>query len=131
MMLHAIPGLPVSDMERSAAFYRDKLGFTVAFQKPGFTKLRRDAVEIHLWVANDESWRTRGGSEPVVSGAESFIAGTSGCRIGVAGVDELYRVIQPLGILHPRGQIEDMPWGTREFGVLDPDHNLITFFERR
>ncbi|RUQ32876.1 hypothetical protein ELQ35_01730 [Peribacillus cavernae] len=38
-------------------------------------------------------------SEPVISGAESFIAGTSSCRIEVEGVDELYRRIQPLGIL--------------------------------
>jgi len=27
-LIHAIPALPASDMERSAAFYRDKLGFT-------------------------------------------------------------------------------------------------------
>ncbi len=129
-MLYAIPGLPVSDMERSAAFFRDKLGFTLVFQKEGFAKLRRDAVEIHLWGATDEDWRTRDGSSPVISGAESFIAGTGGCRIGLEGVDDLYQVLQPLGILRPNGQLEDMPWGTREFGVLDPDNNLVTFFER-
>lgn len=42
----------------------------------------------------------------------------------------MYRAAQPLGILHPKGRIEDMPWGTREFGVLDPDGNLVMFFER-
>ena len=46
------------------------------------------------------------------------------------GVDELYRVVPPLGIVLPNGAIADMPWGTREFGVTDPDNNLITFFER-
>ncbi len=129
-LLQAIPALPASDQERSTAFYRDQLGFTVAFRDEGFTKLQRDAVEIHLWVASDESWRTRNGTCPVVSGAESFIAGTHSCRIGVEGVDDLYRAVQPMGILHPKGQIEDMPWGTREFGVVDPDGNLVTFFER-
>ncbi len=129
-LLHAIPALPVRDQERSTAFYRDRLGFTVAFQDEGFTKLQRDAVEVHLWVANDESWRTRDGTCPVVSGAESFISGTHSCRIGMEDVDGLYRALQPLGIVHPNGQIEDMPWGTREFGITDPDNNLITFFER-
>lgn len=129
-LLQAIPALPVRDQEQGAVFYRDRLGFTVAYRDEGFSRLVRDEVEIHLWVANDERWRARDGSNPVMSGAESFIAGTHSCRIGVAGVDELHRVLQPLGILHPRGQLEDKPWGTREFAVLDPDGNLITFFER-
>ena len=60
-----------------------------------------------------------------------ILAGTASCRIGVEGVDELHGVLQPLGILHPNAQLADQPWGTRDFGVLDPDNNLITFFERR
>ncbi len=129
-LLQAIPALAASDQERSTAFYRDLLGFTVAYREEGFTKLTRDAVEIHLWIANDEEWRNRDGECPVVSGAESFIAGTHSCRIGLDGVDELYRIVEPLGIVHPNGQIESMPWGTREFGIVDPDGNLVTFFER-
>jgi catechol 2,3-dioxygenase-like lactoylglutathione lyase family enzyme len=46
-------------------------------------------------------------------------------------VDELHAELQPRGILHPNAQLHDQPWGTREFGVSDPDNNLITFFERR
>lgn len=126
----AIPALPSSDMERSVAFHRDKLGFTVPYRQDGFAKLRRDAVEIHHWGATDETWRMRGGSSPIVSGAESFIAGTASCRVGVEGVDELHRAVQPMGILHPNAQLQDTDLGTREFGVLDPEGNLITFFER-
>jgi catechol 2,3-dioxygenase-like lactoylglutathione lyase family enzyme len=129
-LLHAIPALPASDQERSTAFYRDQLGFTVAFRQDGFTKLRRDSVELHLWVANDEQWRSRDASCPVVSGAESFIAGTHSCRICVEGVDELYRAIEPLRILHSNAHLADTHFGTREFGILDPDGNLVTFFER-
>ncbi len=128
-MLHAIPALPVKDMGRSVAFYRDKLGFTLIHREDGFAIFHRDAVDIHLWAATDESWRTRGVASPVVSGAESFIAGTASCRVSVEGVNELHGVLHPLGILHPKGQITDTPWGTREFGVLDPDNNLITFYE--
>jgi catechol 2,3-dioxygenase-like lactoylglutathione lyase family enzyme len=32
-------------------------------------------------------------------------------------------------MVHPNATLEDKPWGTREFAVLDPDGNLITFYE--
>lgn len=131
-MTQAIPAMPTSDMARSLAFDRDRLGLTVGFQADGFAKLVRDSVELHLWAATDASWTTRGGdTSPVRSGAETFIAGTASCRIGVEGVDELHQVIEPLGILHPNSRLADTDFGTREFGVLDPDGNLVTFFERR
>ncbi len=130
-LLHATPAMPVSDMGRSIAFYRDKLGLTLGYHDDKFAKFLRDSVEVHLWAATDERWETRGGSEsPVVSGAESFIAGTASCRIEVEGVDELYRVFQPFGILHGNAELTDQPWGSREFDVVDPDNNLLTFFER-
>ena len=128
-LLHAIPALPVKDIPRSVEFYRDKLEFSVVHQEDGFAIVRRDAVEVHLWAARDERWRTASGPSPVVSGAESFIAGTASCRIGVTGVDELHRGLAHRGILHPKGQLADRPWGTREFAVLDLEGNLLTFFE--
>ena len=129
-MLHAIPALPVRDIARSVEFYRDRLGFALAHLDGGFAIFRRDAVEFHLWAATDEGWRDRAGSTPVVSGAESFIAGTASCRIGVDGVDDLHRAVEPHNILHPNAPLRDTSYGTREFGVLDPDNNLITFFGR-
>jgi catechol 2,3-dioxygenase-like lactoylglutathione lyase family enzyme len=131
-LLQAIPALPVRDMARSVEFYRDQLGFAVPHREPAFAILRRDAVEVHLWAASDEAWRTRAGAAaPVVSGAESFIAGTASCRVAVQGVDELHRALSSLGILHPNAPLRDQPYGTREFGVCDPDRNLVVFFERR
>src|SRR5262249_40390495 len=123
------PALPVRDVGRSVEFYRDKLGFTLVHQEAGFAILRRDAAEVHLWAASDEGWRTRGGSSPVVSGAESFIAGTASCRVEVEGVDELYRELNLLGILEADAQPRDQWWGSREFHVKDLDHNLVTWFE--
>lgn len=130
-LTHAIPALPVRDQQIGAAYYRDRLGFTVAFEQEGFVKLVRDGVELHLWVADDERWRGRDGSTPVVSGAESFIAGTHSCRIGVEGVDELFESIRSLGGLDERrSRLQSTHFGTREFAVFDPDGNLVTFFER-
>ncbi len=130
-LLQAIPALPVRDIEKSVQFYRDQLDFEIAYQERGFAIVRRDSVEIHIWAANDETWRNRSGSSPVVSGAESFIAGTASCRVQLEDVDALHRMLHPRGVMHPNGQLEDKQWGTREFAVRDLDNNLITFYERR
>jgi catechol 2,3-dioxygenase-like lactoylglutathione lyase family enzyme len=106
-MLRTTPALPVKDITRSVPFYRDRLGFTLRHAEDGFAILRRDDAEIHLWAACDDSWRLRSSSEPLVSGAESFIAGTASCRIEVEGVDHLYQDFQPLGVLHGNGQLVD------------------------
>lgn len=130
-LLQAIPALPVQSISKSAAFYRDQLGFTVHVEEEGFAILRHGPVDIHLWASNDESWRERNAAQPIVSGAESFIAGTASCRIGVEEVDDLYQTFEPRGVMHPNGHISDTEWNTREFGVLDLEGNLITFFERK
>ena len=65
----------------------------------------------------------------MTSGAESFLAGTASCRILVEGVGELYRTLQPLGIIHGNAPLTNQPWGDRDFAVQDPDGDLVTFFE--
>lgn len=131
-LLRTIPALPVKDIGRSVEFYRDKLGFALVHQEGGFAVLRRDDAEIHLWAASDERWRGRtGAASPVVSGAESFIAGTASCRVEVVCVDELYVALQPMDVFEPNSQITDQWWGSREFDLKDPDNNLVTFFENR
>ena len=107
---HAIPALPVRDIEAAAPFYRNRLGFAVAYQDEGFAALTRDRVELHLWEASDGSWRSRPSIEnPVRSGAESFIAGMASCRVS-------------------RGGLTYTDFGTREFAAGDLDGNLLTFF---
>jgi catechol 2,3-dioxygenase-like lactoylglutathione lyase family enzyme len=130
-VLRAIPALPVREIARSVRFYCDLLGFTLHHAADAFAIVQRDAVELHLWAAADDSWQSRAGGAPVVSGAESFLAGTASCRFEVEGVDELYRALEGLGILHKHGALADKPFGTREFHVVDPDNNLVTFFARK
>ncbi|MCB9898875.1 MAG: VOC family protein [Planctomycetes bacterium] len=130
-MLSATPVLPASDLARSVAFWRDLLGFDVLHHADGYAVLRRGAAGVHLWEASDESWRGRAGDRPVVSGAESFLAGTASCRVQVSGVDALFAALQPRGIVHPDAPLRDQWWGSREFGVRDPDGNLVTFYEAR
>ena len=92
----------------------------------------RDEAVLHLWEASDETWRERESLDrPIQSGAESFISGTASCRVRVDGVDELYDELRRSDVLHPvsKDGLSDTDFGTREFATLDPDGNLITFFQ--
>ncbi|MGI9112592.1 MAG: bleomycin resistance protein [Gaiellaceae bacterium] len=127
-----IPALPAFDVAASVEFYRERLGFDAIHHDGGFAVLRRDDAVVHLWQADDESWRDRAaGEKPVCSGAESFIAGTASCRIESEGVDELYAELREHDVLHrvSRDGVTTTDFGTREFATLDPDGNLIAFFQ--
>ena len=118
--LAAVPALPVSDERAAVRFLADALGFVeLVHDGVGLGILRRDAVELHVWVAD--------GSAP---GAERHLAGSASCRLEVTGVAELYEHCRELGVVHPRAPLTEQPWGTREFGVLDPDGNFIGLYER-
>jgi catechol 2,3-dioxygenase-like lactoylglutathione lyase family enzyme len=126
-----IPALPVRSIPSAAAFYRDRLGFSVVHQDSGFAVVIRDDAEIHLWSASDDSWKARAdtATNPICSGAESFIAGTASCRIAVEDVDDLYAELRASEVLHsPSTVVENTDYGTREFPALDGDGNLLGFF---
>ncbi len=127
----ATPALPAADVSRARDFFVDVLGFEVVTGDDGFALLRRADATVSLWGATDEAWQTRTDWErPGCTGAESFIAGTASCSFEVSGVDELYAHCDSRGVVHPNARIEDTDWGTREFAVLDPDGNLVRFWER-
>lgn len=133
-MKKTIPGLPVQNIEEAIEFYKSKLGFSVPYHDDTFAKLIRDEVEIHLWATFDTSWKNKGaalGKEPICSGAESFLAGTGGCRIEVQGIDKWFEECKKQGVIYsPDTVVEAQTWGTREFPALDLERNLLTFFER-
>lgn len=128
-----IPALPARDVAASVAFYNDRFGFETLHHDGGFAVLRRDDAVIHLWESGDESWRSREDAfeRPVRSGAESFLSGTASCRIEVEGVDELYAELRAADVLHSvsKDGVDATDFGTREFATLDPDGNLVTFFQ--
>lgn len=118
--LAAVPALPVSDERRAVGYFERVLGFEeLRHDGHGLGILRRDGVEVRLWVAD--------GRAP---GAERELAGSASCRIEVTGIEVLDRHCQGLGVVHPNAPLRNQWWGTRAFDVLDPDHNLIGLFER-
>ena len=110
-LLSAAQVLPSLDIARTVALYRDALGFeevTAALREYGIVE--RGSVELHFWFTEDAA-----------------LPKASGCRIQVTGIDGLYSLCQGAGIAHPNGALSEKPWGTREFAILDPDGNLLTF----
>ena len=132
-MIKSIPALPVQNIAESVAFYKSKFGFSSPHQDEGFAILVRDEVEIHLWASSDESWKNKGAAlatQPIHSGAESFLAGTASCRIQVQGIDKLYEEYKTNGVIYsPATVVKKQPWGHREFPTLDHHRNLLTFYE--
>lgn len=129
-MKAAVPVLPVRDTQKALQFYAEKLRFREVHCEVGYAIAAKDNIEIHLWAATDERWKERDSNKPVVSGAETFIAGTASCRVHVDDIDSLYEIYQQAQVIHPNGNLSDKPYGLREFAVLDMDGNLITFFQR-
>lgn len=118
--LTVVPALPVSDERRAVAFYETVLGFTeLQADGKGLGILVRDAVELHVWVADGRA-----------QGAERYLAGSASCRIEVTDIDSLYRDCQSRGVVHPNAPLRDQAWGTREFAVVDPDGNLISLYQQ-
>jgi catechol 2,3-dioxygenase-like lactoylglutathione lyase family enzyme len=127
-----IPALPVRDVGAAAAYYRDRFGFEIRHETGDLAVLARDEAVVHLWGATDEGWRSRQdlSGNPIMSGAESFIAGTASCRIEVADVDALFAELKSAGVLHQVSHdgVFATEFGTREFATVDTDGNLLTYF---
>lgn len=111
------PQFLVLDVDKSAAYYREKLGFTLDFIYGGFyASVSRDDVTIHLKLVDEadpcRALRLEGEHLDIY--------------IRTAGVEALYAELQQRGaaILRPLEQTE---WGTREFAVED-DNGYILYF---
>lgn len=129
----SIPAFPVHQIDKAVEFYQAKFGFKCPHKDNGFAKLIRDEAELHLWAASDRSWKWRSlilFVKPILSGAESFLAGTHSCRIKVNEIDKLYDELKPKGVLYnSQTLIATTDWGTKEFPTLDLHRNLLTFYE--
>ena len=112
MLKTATPILAALNTEKTIKFYTEKLKFTFHSDWDGYLIFSKDEVSIHLWPTNDES-----------------IPKNTGCYINVTGVNELYTQYEQQGVIHPNGKLTDMPWGMRQFSILDNNGNIIHFGE--
>ena len=104
------PGVFVTDIERSVAFYRDALGFEKEFENGdpvGFVILVKDAAELHLSLVPGHKASTTNVAHLMVDDAAALYA-----RLEQHGV----RIIKAM---------RDADYGMRTFVFADPDGNRI------
>jgi catechol 2,3-dioxygenase-like lactoylglutathione lyase family enzyme len=103
-----MPNMPMSDVHAGVAYYRDVLGFTVNYEQDDLGVMDRDEVRIVL-----------------VARTEKF-TGIGSCYVYVRDVDALHDELRGKGA-NVLDEPLSMPWGLRQFHMLDSDGNEITF----
>jgi catechol 2,3-dioxygenase-like lactoylglutathione lyase family enzyme len=112
--ISATPVLASLNIERSAEFFATKLGFIKVHVVQGeYGIVSNGPVHIHFWPCT-----------------ERHIAEATSCRVQVRAIGLLHAQCAGHGIVHPDAPLQAKPWGTKEFAILDPDGNLVTFYER-
>lgn len=114
-MLTAIhPKLPMRDKAMTKAYYIDQLGFELYGTKeyPHYLMLKKDVIQIHFFEFKE--------LKPENNYGQIYLR--------TAHIDDLYDKLIAKGVpIHPNGALETKPWGQKEFSLLDPDNNLLTF----
>ena len=105
----------VSDLERSIAFYTQKLGFAIDFRYEDFyAGLTKDGCSIHLKSSD---------SKPPVSNNGDDLD----ILFSVAGIDDIFQALLEKDVkIHT--PLRDMPYG-KEFYIEDPDGHIMAIIE--
>jgi uncharacterized glyoxalase superfamily protein PhnB len=126
------PNLVVSNVERSMAFYRDVLGFSVSATVPDgqgpcvFAWMQRDGVAVFLNSQESVEEHQDLASRPIGGTATLFIVLEADDV--ASGVDGLFAsVASRATVMMP---LKDQFYGMREFGIEDPDGYVIFFAQR-
>ncbi|WP_153391488.1 VOC family protein [Chryseobacterium vaccae] len=113
MITDIIAKLPMRQKELTLNFYK-KLGFTVFGNEfDNYLMLQRDNLQLHFFefksLIPDENY---------------------GQIVRTTSIENLYNTfIENKVPIHPHGHLAEKVWGQKEFSILDPDSNLITFGE--
>jgi catechol 2,3-dioxygenase-like lactoylglutathione lyase family enzyme len=106
------PTIPVTDINRALRFYRDVLGFDVAFTNGdpiSFAVIKQGDAQLHLSVQPDK-------------------AGSTHTHLMVDDLDGIHDALRQAGI--PIRQPPSVqPWGLRDLVVVDPDGNSFEIAE--
>lgn len=95
-------------------YYVNKLGFEVfgSIDFEGYLMIQKDNIQIHFFEFKE--------LDPQINYGQVYIRTND--------IDKLYQsFLQKEIAIHPHGHLETKPWGQKEFALLDPDNNLLTF----
>lgn len=110
-----IPKLPSRDLKTTRTFYEEKLNLQkVGGDYPDYLMMMRDGIEIHFFLYPDLNPNENYGM----------------VYIRVSNIEALYNELRNRNTPFPSaGHLQAKPWGQKEFAIIDPDTNLITFGE--
>lgn len=116
MLITIIPKLPMRSKAATKDFYIKQLGFTdigtADFE--GYLLVKKENVEIHFFEFK--------GLDPKENYGQVYIR----CN----DIETVYKsMLDNNNSIHPAGHLQTKPWGQKEFAMLDPDNNLLTFGE--
>lgn len=114
MLTTIVPKLPMRNKIATRDFYVSQLGFTDigSADYEGYLLVKKDNIEIHFFEHKE------------LNPAENY----GQVYIRVEHIETLYQTMLAKGTnVHPSGHLQTKPWGQKEFALLDPDHNLLTF----
>ncbi len=114
-MLNEIhPKLPMRDKAVTKNFYLNKLGFQELGNADydGYLMVQRDNIQIHFFEFKE--------LDPKENYGQVYIR--------TDDIDALYQsLLDKKMSIHPAGNLQTRAWGQKEFSLLDPDYNLLTF----
>lgn len=113
-MLTAInPKLPMRNKAHTIEFYIGQLGFQqFGNDFDGYLMVERDNIQLHFFEFKDLNPNENYGQ----------------VYIRTNDIDALYQSMLDKNVsIHPAGHLQTKPWGQKEFALLDPDNNLLTF----
>lgn len=102
------------DKAATRAFYIGQLGFREFGNADyaDYLMVEKDNIQIHFFGFK--------GLEPAENYGQIYIRTND--------IDALYQSLLGNKVnIHPNGKLETKPWGQKEFALLDPDNNLLTF----
>ena len=114
MLTSINPKLPMRDKAATRDFYVNKLGFHESGNGDydEYLMIEKDGIEIHFFKFKE--------LDPKENYGQVYIR--------TDDIDNLYQSMldKKIGI-HPAGHLQTKPWRQKEFALLDPDNNLLTF----
>lgn len=114
MLTNIHPKLPMRDKNATKEYYLQKLGFNQVgtADYDGYLMVEKDAIQIHFFEFKD--------LDPKENYGQVYIRTND--------IENLYQsLLDNKTRIHPNGALEIKPWGQKEFSLLDPDKNLLTF----
>lgn len=112
-LLSTAPILMSRELEKTDAFYTQKMGFKTLSRYPDYLIIAREGVELHFSLVPDLN--------PDANNCQVYVR--------LSQIEALYEEYRSHGIIHPNGSLSTKPWGMKEFAVLDLDSNLLKFGE--